>query len=319
MIKYLRRIFLVIIGVVFLVLVFDFLKLKDLDFSGLKHDYFNWKIIFCIVSYCIAHCIRSLRLFVISGDVNYSLKSVFTEQFKTNGVNLIIPFKLGEAYRYVRFKEVFRSGFTSLNTLVIERFFDFSILAAMFTVGLFLYPDTVPQIQNTLTSVMLVLFVLLVTILSLEDTLLILHKRLLYRSHNSWSFPILKFTHDFLINLKEAKKVLKSKSFTILSFTVLVWFFEFLSLFMFFWDLDFRIDLLILLTVFIAFSSLLPNGPLGFGGVQLSFYTIFLLYTPFNNYLLASTAYTLYIFGSGLLISLVLFAIIFFKNLNEKK
>ena len=83
---------------------------------------------------------------------------------------------------------------------------------------------------------------------------------------------------------------------------------------MFFEALDFRIDLLVLLTVFIAFSSLLPNGPLGFGGVQLSFYTIFLLYGQFDNYLVASTAYTIYIFGSGLLISIVLFAINFFKK-----
>jgi len=73
------------------------------------------------------------------------------------------------------------------------------------------------------------------------------------------------------------------------------------------------------LTVFIAFSSLLPNGPLGFGGVQLSFYTIFLLYNGFDDYLIASTAYTIYIFGSGLAISLILFIIGFIKKRNEKK
>jgi hypothetical protein len=163
-------------------------------------------------------------------------------------------------------------------------------------------------------SIMLVLLVLLVALLSMEDTLLIIHKRLLLRPQNSLSFPLLKFSYDFLMNLREAKKVLKAKSLSILSFTILIWSFELLSLFMFFGDLQFRIDLMILLTVFIAFSSLLPNGPLGFGGVQLAFYTIFLLFNHFDTYLIASTAYTIYIFGSGLLISAVLFILKFLKT-----
>lgn len=312
--RYLRKIFLLIVGIIFIVMVFNFLDIKNLDVTSIKTNYFDWKIIFCIGFYCISHCIRSLRLFVISGDVNVALKSVFIEQFKTNGVNLVIPFKLGETYRFIRFKKVFNSGFTSLNTLIIERFFDFSILAFLFSIGLFIYPGEAPEIQNTMISIMLVLLILLVTVLSLEDTTLIIHKRLLARSNNPLSFPLLKFSHEFLMNLREAKKVLKAKSLSIISFTILIWSFELLSLFMFFGELNFRIDLIILLTVFIAFSSLLPNGPLGFGGVQLSFYTIFLLYHPFDNYLIASTAYTIYIFGTGLLISLVLFLIEFFNK-----
>jgi|GEM_PF-5493189 len=312
--RYLRRIFLFIIGIIFIVLVFNFLNIKNLDVSSIQSTYFSWKIFFCIAFYVISHCIRSLRLFVISGDVNVALKSVFVEQFKTNGVNLIIPFKLGEAYRFLRFKKVFNSGFTSLNTLIIERFFDFTILAFLFSVGLYIYPGEVPEIQNTMVGIMLVLMLVLVTILSLEDTVLIIHKRLLYRSENRLSYPLLKFSHEFLMNLREAKKVLKAKSLSILSFTILIWSFELLSLFIFFGELNYRIDLLILLTVFIAFSSLLPNGPLGFGGVQLSFYTIFLLHPSFQNYLIASTAYTVYIFGTGILISLVLFILNFIKK-----
>lgn len=319
MIKYFRIVFSLILGIAFVAMVYNFLDFEDLDFSGIKSNYFNWKIVLCIAAYIISHCIRSLRLFVISGDVNFSLKSVFIEQFKTNGVNLVVPFKLGEAYRFLRFKKVFRSGFTSINSLIVERFFDFFFLAVMFSLGLFIFPGEAVEVRNTLITVMLVLLVLLVTVLALEDTLLIIHKRLLYRFQNRFSFRLLKFSHDFLTNLREAKKVLRSKSLSILSFTILVWTFELLSLFMFFEALNFRIDLVILLTVFIAFSSLLPNGPLGFGGVQLSFYTIFLLYNGFTDYLIASTAYTIYIFGSGLVISLVIFILSFIKKRNEKK
>jgi len=314
MIKYLRKAFFLIIGIVFMVMVFNFLDIKNLDVKSINSHYFDWKIIFGIGFYCVSHCIRSLRLYIISGDVNASLKSIFIEQFKTNGVNLIMPFKLGEAYRFVRFKKVFNSGFTSINTIIIERFFDFFVLVCLFCLGMFIFPDDVTEIQNTMIGVMLVLLVLLVTFLSLEDTILIIHKRLLYRFQNKVSFALLKFSHDFLMNLREAKKVLKLKSVSILSFTMLIWSFELLSLFMFFGELNYRIDLLILLAVFIAFSSLLPNGPLGFGGVQLSFYTIFLLYSDFDNYLVASTAYTIYIFGSGIVISLLLFITNFIKK-----
>jgi len=319
MIKHLRKAFALIIGIIFIIMVFDFLEIKDLDVRSIKSQYFNWKIILCIGFYCISHCIRALRLYIISGDVNASLKALFIEQFKTNGVNLILPFKLGEAYRFVRFKKVFNSGFTSINTIIIERFFDFFALAFLFCIGLFLFPNEVTEIQNTLIGVMLVLFVLLVAVLSMEDIVLMIHKRLLYRFQNSLSFSLLKFSHDFLMNLREAKKVLKTKSVSILSFTFLIWSFELLSLFMFFAELNYRIDLLILLAVFIAFSSLLPNGPLGFGGVQLSFYTVFLLYSDFDNYLVASTAYTIYIFGSGIVISLLLFITNFIKKANGKK
>tara|TARA_R110001606_G_scaffold144358_2_gene283745 strand:- start:920 stop:1765 length:846 start_codon:yes stop_codon:yes gene_type:complete len=270
-------------------------------------NYFNWKILLCIGCYIISHCIRTLRLYIISGDVNASLKALFVEQFKTNGVNLIMPFKLGEAYRFLRFKKVFNSGFTSLNTIIIERFFDFFILASLFSLGLFLYPNEILEIQNTLVSIMLVLVLILVVLLAMQDAVLMLHKRLLYRFQSRYSFKLLKFSYEFLRNSKEAKNILRTKSLSILSFSILIWSFELLSLFLFFNELDYRIDLIILLTVFIAFSSLLPNGPLGFGGVQLSFYSIFLLFNKFDDYLVASTAYTIYIFGSGIIISLIIF------------
>lgn len=319
MIGYFRKIFLFGLGIAFIIMVIDFLDIKNLDFSEVQSNYFNWKIILCIGFYLTSHCIRCLRLYIISGDVTASIKHIFIEQFRTNGVNLIAPFKLGEAYRFVRFKKVFKSGFTSANTIIIERFFDFFTLTLMFSLGLFIFPDEVTAIQNTMIGIMLVLLVLLVAFLSLEDTMLMIHKRLLYRFENSFSFPLLKFTHQFLKSFKEAKKVLRAKALSILSFTILIWCFELLSLFMFFEDLNHRIDLFILLTVFIAFSSLLPNGPLGFGGVQLSFYTIFLLFNGFDKYLIASTAYTIYIFGSGIIISLVLFILNFTNKPNEKK
>lgn len=310
-----KKVSLLIIGIIFIVVVYDYLKIHELEFGGIMTSYFNWKILVSIGFYIIAHCLRSLRLYVISGDVSASLKSLFEEQFKTNGVNLLMPFKLGEAYRFLRFKKVFHSGFTSMNTIIIERFFDFFILACLFSLGLFLYPDEVTEIQNTLITVMLVLLLLLVSVLALEDAFLMLHKRLLYRFQSRFSFTLLKFSFEFLRNLKEAKKVLKVKTISILSFSILIWSCELMSLFMFFSELGFRIDLIVLLTVFIAFSSLLPNGPLGFGGVQLSFYTVYILFKEFDSYLLASTAYTLYIFGTGILISLA----IFIKNFFTKK
>lgn len=314
MTKYLRKSLLLILGGIFIILILNFFDFKNLDFTTIQSNYFNWKVFFCIGFYLFSHFIRSLRLYIIAGNVNASLKHIFIEQFKTNGVNLIFPFKLGEAYRFVRFKRVFKSGFTSANTLVIERFFDFVILASLFALGLYLFPNDVTAIQNTLLTVMFVLAMLLVTALSLEEIMLIVHKRLLYRFDKTYSLMVLKFTYNFLKSLEEAKRVLKSKASTIVSLTILIWFFELLSLFIFFNELDNRIDLIILLIVFIAFSSLLPNGPLGFGGVQLSFYTIFLLYNDFENYLLASTAYTIYIFGSAITTSLALFILNFIRK-----
>ncbi len=243
------------------------------------------------------------------------MKAVFVEQFKTNGVNLIIPFKLGEAYRFLRFKKVFNSGFTSLNTLIIERFFDFTILAFLFSVGLYIYPGEVPEIQNTMVSIMLVLMLILVTILSLEDTVLIIHKRLLYRSENRWSYPLLKFSHEFLMNLREAKKVLKAKSLSILSFTILIWSFELLSLFIFFGELSYRIDLLHLADSFYRiFFPVAKRASRVWWRTTIVLYDLSCCTRRFNNYLIASTAYTVYIFGTGISDLFVLFILNFIKK-----
>ena len=65
----------------------------------------------------------------------------------------------------------------------------------------------------------------------------------------------------------------------------------------------------------VALSSLLPNGPLGLGGVQLAFYSIGqTIGNP--EFVNLSIIYSFYIWGSGLLISGILFI---YDFLNTEK
>ena len=93
------------------------------------------------------------------------------------------------------------------------------------------------------------------------------------------------------------------KHITILSF--IIWGFEIMTFAYFFKIIGFQIDVLILLGVYIAFSSLLPNGPIGIGGLQLSFFTFFLFLILNRNLYLFLTYMVLYL-GYGVALGFIL-------------
>mgnify|MGYP000374215596 CR=1 FL=1 len=103
--------------------------------------------------------------------------------------------------------------------------------------------------------------------------------------------------------------------FKISLLTLLIWGLEISSTIYLINFIGFEIDILILLGVYIAFSSLLPNGPLGIGGLQLSFYYLFDSFDLNLDYGSLSYTYVLFIFGSGLLLGGLLFSFDLLKKI----
>ncbi len=91
-----------------------------------------------------------------------------------------------------------------------------------------------------------------------------------------------------------------------------IWFLEISAFFIFFDALDGQLDLIIFLALAVSLSSLLPNGPMGYGGIQLAFYSVGIAaHNPdLVNY---SIIYSVFIFGSGLIVASILFLYDFFR------
>ena len=110
-------------------------------------------------------------------------------------------------------------------------------------------------------------------------------------------------------------KIATKKVILITLISVIIWVLEFSVLLMFYNGSTMTIDLIILLGVFIALSNLLPNGPVGLGGVQLAFFTIYSISNlSTETAIINSYIYSSFIFGSGLLVG----AIFFLSNLIKK-
>ena len=146
--KFINSIFTTFIGLGFLYYVYTFFDLKETDFRKIFNLVEIRLIIIGSVIYLFSHLIRSFRLILMSGEHNYSYRKLFSEQFKANGFNLLLPFKLGESYRLIAFKQFFGSYTNSFSLLLTERFFDFFAIIAFFCIGLLISSADIKVFEN---------------------------------------------------------------------------------------------------------------------------------------------------------------------------
>ena len=295
-----------LIGLAFLYYVRSIIELDISSFNiNLKKIDF-YLIILSLFFYTLSHILRGFRLYIIADDVSISFSKLLNLQFKANSVNLLFPFKLGEAYRILSFSKILGGNLKSIITLIIERFFDILILFILLSFGTFISDQIQIKDIYYLYFPLVILMLILFTIISIgEDSIILFQKRLLEKN-NSDSIGMLKFSTKILNNISEIKNLVqkKVKHITILSF--IIWGFEIMTLLIFFKIIGFQIDVLILLGVYIAFSSLLPNGPIGIGGLQLSFFYIFSIFNIEQEFISISYIYGIVIFGYGVALGFIL-------------
>ena len=108
----------------------------------------NYSLIFMGIGlYLLSHSARVLRLIILNPVSKYSIRSLWKEQYKANGVNLLLPLKLGESYRLIYFKNFFGSYFNSFAVLLCERLLD--LLFIFFILSFVLYFLHIQQSNNS--------------------------------------------------------------------------------------------------------------------------------------------------------------------------
>lgn len=304
--KFINSIFTTFIGLGFLYYVYTFFDPEETDFRKIFNLVEIRLIIIGSVIYLFSHLIRSFRLILMSGEHNYSYRKLFSEQFKANGFNLLLPFKLGESYRLIAFKQFFGSYTNSFSLLLTERFFDFFAIIAFFCIGLLISSADIKVFENLFYISIALFLVIALIFFVLKDILLILQKNIILKKPSKLNQSLIKISTSIINSLDHISSTAKNKILALSVITLIIWGLEF-SVFLIFYDfLQGNFDLLVLLGVAVALSTFLPNGPAGIGGVQLAFYIIgeILGSSEALNY---SLIYSFFIFGSGLIVACLLF------------
>ena len=304
--KFINSIFTTFIGLGFLYYVYTFFDLEETDFRKIFNLVEIRLIIIGSVIYLFSHLIRSFRLILMSGENNYSYRKLISEQFKANGFNLLLPFKLGESYRLIAFKQFFGSYTNSFSLLLTERFFDFFAIITFFCIGLLISSADIKVFENLFYISIALFLVITLIFFVLKDILLILQKNIILKKPSKLNQSLIKISTSIINSLDHISSTAKNKILALSVITLIIWGLEF-SVFLIFYDfLQGNFDLLVLLGVAVALSTFLPNGPAGIGGVQLAFYIIgeILGSSEALNY---SLIYSFFIFGSGLIVACLLF------------
>ena len=300
--KYLQLTFGIIL-IFFVSILFDF----DEDKINKIFENFNYfNLSFAIFLYLLSHSVRVFRLFILNPETDYSIIGLWRAHYKANGVNLLLPFKLGETYRVIYFSTFLGSYSNSLAVLFFERFLD---LLTIFLILLFcnFFSPLIIQNLNYLLLLTFTLFLIITLICyTLENLTNIINRFIFKKKLNIVSNFFINSTNSFNESMKLIKKILNKKYVLCLTSSFLIWLLEISAFFIFFDALNNEITLIIFLALAVALSSILPNGPIGYGGVQLAFYSVG---TAANNPDLVnySFIYSVFIFGSGLIVASILF------------
>lgn len=297
--KFLVKIFNLALGVVLIIAVTNYIISYSPSLSNISNFTSISNLVFAFLIYNCSHLIRSIRLTILTNLDSVSLREIVKMQYYTNGINLVLPFKLGEIYRIIEFNRILKNGLFSTVVIAAERSGDFFLIfsALLICIVSFGIIDTL-----FVAFVVGILFLLAMPVIffilpeNIKSIKILLLKRYNTRVINKLIF----FLDSFTIFITKIKSLYWNKIFTIVLLSLLIWSLEVGAIYILFNQLSFKY--ILLLSVLIFLSSLLPNGPAGYGGIQLAFYSVSLI-TNFPYFIEASIIYTASTFIPAILIS----------------
>jgi uncharacterized protein (TIRG00374 family) len=311
--KNLKKYLILLVGVVFISYV---TILVDFDKNKITHilTSFNYlNLIIAVFLYLLSHSARVLRLIILNPKSGYGFRSLLREQYKANGINLLLPFKLGESYRVICFKDFFGSYSNSFAALLVERFLDLLIIFVILLFCNLVFSLNISSLDFLLFGTLGLLLLIILLYYSIEKFTTIFNRIFINRKKTNFGDFITNLFNDLFESSKKIKRILSQRIFLCISSSFLIWILEISAFYIFFDVLNGQLFLMILLALAVALSSILPNGPLGYGGVQLAFYSVG---TAANipDLVNFSIIYSVFIFGSGLIVSGALFIKDFFRT-----
>lgn len=103
-------------------------------------------ILLLLIAFVVLHALKFARYYLIFSENHISLINFFQLYIKTTLVNVIIPFKLGEIYRFYAFGNMANNYYISFLSLITERFYDTSVVLIFLLVQILFYNGTVGSV-----------------------------------------------------------------------------------------------------------------------------------------------------------------------------
>ena len=308
------KIITVAIGVLFLfyfIHLFD--ELPKINFRDFLLEV-NWLYVgISLLAYLLSHALRALRIAILMGRQDYSLLKLVYLQYYTNGINLILPFKLGEVYRIIEFNKIIKDNNKLVLTVIAEKTLDLLVLFIWAILAISFLGNGIVELKIVIWVISALIMFSMGIFFVLPENLKTLNLVIAKRYNTRTVIYILSLTTRILKVISNIKIILKSNFSTISLITLMIWLLEVVG---FAYLLPFMAEKVQvwLLSILVFLSSLIPSASLGLGGLQLGFSSLDYKANQFNS-LLISLTYQAFIFSPAVLLGLLLHMVV---SLNKK-
>ncbi|WKZ85932.1 flippase-like domain-containing protein [Ralstonia pickettii] len=189
----------------------------------------GWLLTLAILAYLFSHLLRALRLAMLAGSHEVSLRRLTLVHFFTAGVSLLLPFKLGEAYRVLELRTVIGSMQRSLLTVWIERGFDVGALVLLMVCAV-AWSGTGAVAMLPLAGVSAAFIVLTgVAFVVLPENLQALSLFIIRRYRTERAVVVLRVVHTMLTFLRHGQRIIRGKYAVVSTISALIWLLELAS------------------------------------------------------------------------------------------
>ena len=274
----------------------------------------NWLYVgISLLAYLLSHALRALRIAILMGRQDYSLLKLVYLQYYTNGINLILPFKLGEVYRIIEFNKIIKDNNKLVLTVIAEKTLDLLVLFIWAILAISFLGNGIVELKIVIWVISALIMFSMGIFFVLPENLKTLNLVIAKRYNTRTVIYILSLTTRILKVISNIKIILKSNFSTISLITLMIWLLEVVG---FAYLLPFMAEKVQvwLLSILVFLSSLIPSASLGLGGLQLGFSSLDYKANQFNS-LLISLTYQAFIFSPAVLLGLLLHMVV---SLNKK-
>ncbi len=228
--KHLYKILTVVLGILFLFYFKHlFEELPKINFHEILSEVNYFYVAFSLLAYLFSHVIRAIRIVVLMGRQDYSLWKLIYMQFYTNGINLILPFKLGEVYRVIEFNKLIKDSNRLLLTIITEKTLDLLLLFIWALLAILFLGQQIAVLQLVVWILMALIASSLVILFVLPENIRSINVFLAKRYNSRWVVNVLAFSDKIASVIANIKLTLKGNASTILLLTFAIWFFEMLG------------------------------------------------------------------------------------------
>jgi hypothetical protein len=259
------------------------------------------------IVYLTSHLIRAIRLAILaSSEITYFGK-LLVSHLTGNSLNIIIPFRIGEIFRYFLISKTLQMVERKKLILVffLEKLIDLFFISTIASLAILLCSESSATLFIFFRNLLLIIVCLILVFLPM---VVVLIKFLnVYIAVNSQSNKVLRLNlglRNFIFVIDSFFKILFENFSKIIILTSAVWLLEILAIYLLIYNLP---VLQVILRSSLLFSStLLPTGPAGIGGLHISEYWYSKILETSINFSFVNT-YILFIFSPAALLGVFLY------------